>query len=84
MKVEWRLTELRAKHQVLQASDEFSNVGFTWYRIYRFQKCSVHVRFSHGGCHNENMEERIGALTPLVLSVFYFIVVKVLEIRKLY
>ena len=56
LKGEWRLTWLCAEHQVLQDLDEFSNIGFAWYRRYRFQKCSVHVRFSHDGCHDEKME----------------------------
>ena len=84
LKGEWRLTLLRAKHQVLKGSDELSNVGFSWYRRYRFRKFSVHVRFIHDGCHDKKMEERIGALNPLVPSVFCCIVVKVLIISKLY
>ena len=82
LKVEWCLTWLRAKHQVLQDSDEFSNVRFAWYRRYWLRKCSVHVRFSHDGFHDEQLEYRIGALTPMVPSVFYFVVVIFLVIRE--
>ena len=32
-------------------------------------------QFSHDGCHDEHMEESIGALTPLVPSVLSFVVV---------
>ena len=84
LKGEWRLTLLRAKNQVLKDSDEFLNVRLHWYRRYRSQKCSVHVRFSYDGCHDKKMEGMIGALTPLVTSVFSCIVVKVLIIRNLY
>ena len=60
---------------MLQDSDEFSNFGFTWYKRYRFRKYSVHVQFSHDGCHDEHMEEMIGEFEPLVPSVFSFVVV---------
>ena len=65
---------------MLKDYDEFLNVGFVWYRRYGFHKCSVHVRFSHDGCHDEHMEEMIGEFEPLVPSVSSFVVVIVLVI----
>ena len=67
---------------MLQDSNEFSNFGFTWYKRYRFRKYSVHVQFSHDGCHDEQTEDRIGALKLLSPSVFSFFVVIVLVIRE--